>query len=78
MKCIEVAQKAMADKDFSKAERFLEKSLKFEFSNKAQNLLYSLDTIKRREAETSSQTPSQPTSEKSAPPEPKKPEYTSA
>ena len=33
------------------AEKFLEKSMKFESSNKAQNLLYKLDTMRRRDVE---------------------------
>lgn len=35
IKCIDIATKALNAKDWSKAERFLDKSLKFEFSNKA-------------------------------------------
>lgn len=50
-KCIEIAQKAMAAKDWSKAEKFLEKSMKFKETNTAQNLLYKLDTLRRNEAE---------------------------
>ena len=42
--------------DFNKeisiqAEKFLDKSMKFESSNKTQNLLYKLDTMRRRDAE---------------------------
>ena len=35
LKCIDIATKAMNAKDWYKAERFLDKSIKFEFSNKA-------------------------------------------
>ena len=49
LKCIDIAVKAMNQKDWSKAERFLDKSIRFEFSNKAQNLLYKLDTMRRRD-----------------------------
>jgi len=41
----------MDQMDWSKAERFLDKSMKFEKTNKAQNLLYKLDTMRRRETE---------------------------
>lgn len=35
IKCIDIAMKAMNNKDWSKCERFLDKSMKFEQSNKA-------------------------------------------
>jgi len=41
----------MNEADWSKAERFLEKSMKFVKSNKAQNMLYKLDTMRRREVD---------------------------
>jgi len=50
-KCIDIAVKALNEKDWSKAERFLDKSMKFDPSNKAQNLLYKLDTMRRRDVD---------------------------
>lgn len=50
-KCVNIALKAMDNNDLSKAERFLEKSMRIEESKKAQNLLYKLDTLKRKAAE---------------------------
>ena len=50
-KCVNIALKAIENNDFSKAERFLEKSMRIEQSKKAQNLLYKLDTLKRKAAE---------------------------
>ena len=35
IKCVDIAMRAMNLKDWSKAERFLDKSIRFEFSNKA-------------------------------------------
>lgn len=68
--------------DLAKAERFLDKSMKFDSSSKAQNLLYKLDTLKRRDAEGATSASSSPSGSKSKaapPPEPvtiKKPTYT--
>ena len=59
------------------AERFLQKSMKFKENSKTQNLLYKLDTMKRRDTETkrqeaespkSASTPKTPEPEKPAPP----------
>ena len=72
-KCIEIAQKAMDDRDWSKAERFLEKSMKFEMSKKAQNMLYTLDTRRRKQEEEATAPP--PKKEEPAP-EPQRPQYT--
>ena len=62
------------------AERFLDKSIKFEFSNKAQNSLYKLDTMRRRDVEQKKQASEGSTHSTAEtnqpPPEPKKPQYT--
>lgn len=52
--CVSIALKAIDAKDYAKAERFLEKSMRFEENKKAQNLLYKLDTLKRRDSEQAS------------------------
>ena len=57
-KCVNIALRAMDNNDLAKAERFLEKSMRIQESKKAQNLLYKLDTLKRKASEettTSSQ-----------------------
>jgi len=55
----------MDDRDWSKAERFLEKSMKFEMSKKAQNMLYTLDTRRRKQEEEATAPP--PKKEEPAP-----------
>ena len=68
----------MDARDWAKAERFLEKSMKFDSNSKAQNMLYKLDTMRRRDKEgpppstasSSAKAKSQP------PPAPEKPKYT--
>ena len=50
-KCVNIAQKAMESQDWSKAERMLDKSLRLNHTNKAQNLLYKLDTMRRRHSD---------------------------
>jgi len=51
--------------------------MKFEASKKAQNLLYSLDTMKRRHVDEQQQATTRSESQKSEPaPEPPKPKYT--
>lgn len=97
-RCVQIAQKAMEDKDWAKvrtnhffcfqiilfvqAERFLHKSMKFEENQKTQNLLYKLDTMRRRDSEQQRQEAESPGSTKpKPPPEPEKPaapEYTAA
>ena len=100
-KCVQIAQKAMDDKDWAKvrqarsrrpiicfhtlsklyvfysfqAERFLHKSMKFEENQKTQNLLYKLDTMRRRDSEQQRQEAESPgsTAKAQAPPEPEKP-----
>ena len=70
----------MDAKDWSKAERFLEKSMRLDSNTKAQNMLYKLDTMRRRDTEGPSQTSSTAGSTTKAksqpPPEPEKPKYT--
>ena len=41
----------MDARDWAKAERFLEKSMRLESNSKAQNLLYKLDTMRRKDKE---------------------------
>ncbi len=69
----------MDARDWAKAERFLEKSMRLESNSKAQNMLYKLDTMRRKDSEgplsgtstaTTTKAKSQP------PPEPEKPKYT--
>lgn len=70
----------MDAKDWAKAERFLEKSMRLESNSKAQNMLYKLDTMRRKDAEGPSVDASTATSTKAKsqpPPEPEKPKYTS-
>jgi uncharacterized protein HemY len=43
-----VAKIALKNKDFAKAEKFLKKSLNLSKSREAQNLIYKLDTLKRK------------------------------
>jgi hypothetical protein len=51
---------------FKQAEKFLDKSMKFESSNKAQNLLYKLDTMRRRDAEQAKEETNNPGASKSS------------
>jgi hypothetical protein len=39
----------MNARDWAKAERFLEKSMRLETNSKAQNMLYKLDTMRRKD-----------------------------
>ena len=69
----------MNAKDWAKAERFLEKSMRLESNSKAQNLLYKLDTMRRKDKEGPTGETSTATSTKAKsqpPPEPVKPKYT--
>lgn len=76
-KCVDIAVKAMNEKDWSKAERFLDKSIKLSFSNKAQNLLYKLDTMRRRDADDKVRAESAPKTPQNEPEkEPETPKYT--
>ena len=71
-KCIQIALAAIEEQNWSKAEKFLDKSMKFHQSKEAQNLLYKLDTLRRR-ANESQAAPDPPTP---AEPEIKEPTYT--
>jgi DnaJ family protein B protein 12 len=64
----------MDAKDWSKAERFLDKSMKLEETSKAQNMLYKLDTMRRRDAEEKAN----PTPQNEPEKEPETPKYTAA
>ena len=72
-KCIQIALAAIEEQNWSKAEKFLDKSMKFHQSKQAQNLLYKLDTLRRRANESHAApdpTPAEPE------PEIKEPTYT--
>jgi uncharacterized protein HemY len=55
-KCVKIALAAIEEQNWSKAEKFLEKSMKFQQSKEAQNLLYKLDTLRRRHRESQAET----------------------
>ena len=57
-----------------KAERMLDKSMRLNATNKAQTMLYKLDTMKRRASAAASAPP--PTAEPEKPKEPEQPKYT--
>ena len=56
----------------------LEKSMRLNSSNKAQNLLYKLDTMRRRHADAAKSEKSEVPTASTAPSEPEKPKYTAA
>ncbi len=55
-KCIDMAIVAINKENWSKAEEFLDKSMKLNPSEKAQNLLSKLDTLRRKEKDSGEDT----------------------
>ena len=76
-KCLTIAKRAINERDFAKAERFLIKSIKLHETNEAQTLLQRLDHIKASAASQnstkSSRAASPPLQRKSSIPEPPPP-----
>ena len=54
-KCLAIARESIQKQDFSKAERFLVKSIKLHETSEAQNLLKSLDEIQRKASQQAQQ-----------------------
>ena len=73
-KCLTIAREAVKKQDFIKAEKFLIKSIKLHETSDAQNLLRSLDQIKRNAAASANVKRQETQAKKSAPPpeEPRK------
>jgi hypothetical protein len=59
-KCLNIAKRAINDRDFTKAEKFLVKSIKLHETDEAQGLLRRLDTIRTASSAGSSRAPSPP------------------
>ena len=73
-KCLTIARESIKKQDFSKAERFLVKSIKLHETSDAQILLKSLDQIKRNAATSATSRQAEAQAKKTAPPpeEPRK------
>ena len=78
-KCLSIAKRAINERNFEKAEKFLVKSIKLHDNNEAQLLLQRLDSIRTSaasSAKSSSRAPSPPVVKRTPTPEPPKREYT--
>ena len=53
LRCLEIARESILKKDFSKAEKFLAKSIRLNETTEAKILLKSLDVVKRKASEQS-------------------------
>ena len=76
-KCLVIAKRAINERNWDKAEKFLVKSIKLEETSEAQSLLQRLDLIKQAAAEqdrkaASQQTQSQSSTRSNTPPKTKK------
>ena len=67
-KCLAIARESIQKQDFSKAERFLVKSIKLHETSEAQNLLKSLDEIQRKASQQAQQKRQEKAEAKAAPP----------
>ena len=79
-KCLNIAKRAINERDFAKAEKFLIKSIRLHENNEAQALLMRLDQIKasanRGSAGSSTRAPSPPTPKRKPIPEPEPKKFT--
>ena len=79
-KCLNIAKRAINERNFEKAEKFLTKSIKLHDNNEAQALLQRLDAIRAsstaNSAKSSSRAPSPPVVKRTPTPEPVKRPYT--
>lgn len=66
-KCLTIAREAIKKQDFTKAERFLVKSIKLHETSDAQILLKSLDQIKRNAATSATNKQAETQARKAAP-----------
>ena len=78
-KCLTIAKRAINERNFDKAEKFLVKSIKLHDNNEAQALLQRLDAIRAsaaKSSKSSSRAPSPPVIKRTPTPEPPKREFT--
>ena len=74
-KCLAIAREAISKNDFTKAERFLVKSIKLHETSEAQGLLQRLDSIKKTATEeaVNKKKTTEKAKQEAAAPEPPKP-----
>ena len=75
-KCLNIAKRAINERDFGKAEKFLIKSIKLHENSEAQSLLQRLDKLRRSASQPSSRAPSPPVPKRAKIPEPEPKKFT--